>query len=384
MATLTHRQPLRRVGAPLLRIPILDGYLLREMIGPFFFALGAFLLFWALNIFFLAADYIINQHAPFFLVLRFVIFRIPQATPMAFPFACLFAALLAMGRVMGDNEITAMRTAGISVMRIVLSPFVFGLAMFALAYTINEWIAPRSVDLSTRTFYQIIYHTDALPVEPQFFRKDPDTGNTFYVTQVAPDNKTMMDVQIFKPAKYGMWNETLQAKTAVVAGSSLVLHDVIDTRYNNDGFLTNQQRVKTVTIGLPLGETASQFVSQVNNDPWTMSSKSLRTQVNALQAQGIGGTAMGNLEINLADKLSWPFSCIIGVVVALPLALRFGKRGKTLGIALSIIAFFVYYLMVSAASAFGRNGALNPYLAAWLPNLIMGTAGALLLLLEER
>ena len=90
-----------------------------------------------------------------------------------------------------------------------------------------------------------------------------------------------------------------------------------------------------------------------------MSSKSLRTQVNALQAQGIGGTAMGNLQINLADKLSWPFACIIGVVLAVPLAMRFGKRGRTLGIALSIIAFFSYYLMVSAASAFGRNGAIE-------------------------
>ena len=250
--------------------------------------------------------------------------------------------------------------------------------MFLIAYAMNEWVAPASVDLSTRTFYQIIYHTDALPVEPQFFRKDPDTGNTFYVAQVAPDNKTMMDVQIFKPAKYGPWNETLQAKTASVQGSSLVLHDVIDTRYNNDGFLTNQQHVKSVSIGLPLGETASQFVSQVNNDPWTMSSKSLRTQVNALQSQGIGGTAMGNLQINLADKLAWPFACFIGVLVALPLALRFGKRGRTLGIALAIIAFFVYYLMVSAASAFGRNGALNPFVAAWLPNVIMGTAGTVL------
>jgi lipopolysaccharide export system permease protein len=384
MATLTHRQPLPRVGLAFLRMPILDSYLLSEMMGPFLFALGAFLLFWALNIFFLAADYIINQHAPFFLVLRFVIFRIPQATPMAFPFASLFAALLAMGRLMGDNEVTAMRTAGIPVIRIALSPLIFGTAMFLGAYGINEWIAPRSVDLSTRTFYQIIYHTDALPVEPQFFRKDPDTGNTFYVTQVAPDNKTMQDVQIFKPAKYGMWNETLQAKTATVLGSTLVLHDVIDTRYNNDGFMTNQQKVKSVSIGLPLGETASQFVSQVNNDPWTMSSKSLRNQVNMLQAQGIGGTAMGNLQIQLADKLAWPFSCIIGVVVALPLALRFGKRGRTLGIALSIIAFFVYYLMVSAASAFGRNGALNPFFAAWLPNIVIGTAGTLLLLLEER
>src|ERR1700729_2358381 len=384
MATLIQRQPLPRVRSAFLRLPILDGYLLREMFGPFMFAFGAFLLFWALNIFFLAADYIINQHAPFFLVLRFVIFRVPQAIPMAFPFACLFAALLAMGRVMGDNELTAMRTAGISVLRIALSPLLFGFAMFLIAYVMNEWIAPASVDLSTRTFYQIIYHTDALPVEPQFFRKDPDTGNTFYVTQVAPDNKTMVDVQIFKPAKYGPWNETLQAKTASVQGSTLMLHDVIDTRYNNDGFLTNQQHVKSVQIGLPLGETASQFVSQVNNDPWTMSSKSLRTQVNALQSQGIGGTAMGNLQITLADKLAWPFACFIGVIVALPLALRFGKRGRTLGIALAIIAFFVYYLMTSAASAFGRNGAMNPFLAAWLPNMIMGVAGVVLLWLEER
>ncbi len=383
MATLTYQQPLPRVRSTFLRLPILDSYLLREMAVPFFFAFGAFLLFWALNIFFLAADYIINQHAPFFLVLRFVVFRIPQAIPMAFPFGCLFAALLAMGRVMGDNEVTAMRTAGIPVKRIVLAPLLFGVGMFAIAYCMNEWVAPASVDLSTRTFYQIIYHTDALPVEPQFFRKDPDTGNTFYVGQVAPDNRTMLDVQIFKPAKFGPWNETLQSKTASVAGSSLVLHDVIDTRYNDDGFVTNQQHVKSVTIGLPLGETASQFVSQVNNDPWTMSSKSLRTQVNALQSQGIGGTAMGNLQINLADKLAWPFSCIIGVLVAVPLALRFGKRGRMLGIALSIIAFFAYYLMVSAASAFGRNGAMNPYLAAWLPNIIIGVAGAVLLWLEE-
>jgi lipopolysaccharide export system permease protein len=384
MATLTHRQPLPRVRSAFLRLPILDSYLLHEMSGPFLFAFGAFLLFWALNIFFLAADYIINQHAPFFLVLRFVVFRIPQAIPMAFPFGCLFASLLAMGRVMGDNEITAMRTSGIPVMRIALAPLAFGVVMFAIAYGMNEYVAPASVDLSTRTFYQIIYHTDALPVEPQFFRKDPDTGNTFYVGQVAPDNRTMLDVQIFKPAKFGPWNETFQAKTASVAGSTLVLHDVIDTRYNTDGFVTNQQHVKNVTIGLPLGETASQFVSQVNNDPWTMSSKSLRTQVNALQAQGIGGTAMGNLQINLADKLAWPFACIIGVLVAVPLALRFGRRGRMLGIALSIVAFFAYYLMVSAASAFGRNGAMNPFLAAWLPNIIIGTAGAVLLWLEER
>ncbi|HVA28327.1 MAG TPA: LptF/LptG family permease [Candidatus Baltobacteraceae bacterium] len=384
MATLTQRQPLPRVSAASWRVPILDTYLLKEMIGPFLGAFLAFLLFWGLNIFFLAADYIINQHAPIFLVLRFVLFRIPQAIPMAFPFACLFAALLAMGRVMGDNEITAMRTSGIPVWRIALTPLLFGFAMFLIAYAMNEYIAPPSVDLSTRTFYQIIYHTDALPVEPQFFRKDPDTGNVFYVGQVLPDNKTMQGVQIFKPARYGPWTETLQAKTATVENSALALHDVIDTRYNADGFVTSQQHVKEVYVGLPLAETAAQFMSSVNSDPWTMSSKNLAQSVHAMQAQGMGGSALGNLELNLADKLAWPFACFIGVLLAVPLAMRFGKRGRTLGIAVAIISFFVYYLMTFAASAFGRNGSINPFLAAWIPNAIMGISGTVLLWLEER
>lgn len=382
MATLTERRP-QAINLADLRLPILDRYLLREMIGPFLFAFFAYLIFWALNIFFVAADYIINQHAPFFLVLRFVLFRVPQAIPMAFPFASLFAGLLAMGRVMGDNEITAMRTSGIPVWRIALTPLLFGLAMFGLAYGMNEYIAPASVDISTRTFYQIIYHTDSLPVEPQFFRKDPDTGNVFYVNQVLPDNKTMQGVQVFKIGRYGVFAETLQAKTADVEDRQLALHDVIDTRYNSDGMMTSQQRVKTVMIGLPLGETAAQFMSTQNSDPWTMSSKQLATQVKALQAQGIGGSALGGLEINLANKLAWPFASFIGVVLAVPLALRFGKRGRTLGIAMAILAFFVYFLMTSATAALGRNGKIDPVFAAWLPNIIMGTTGAVLLWLEE-
>ncbi|HEX8808750.1 MAG TPA: LptF/LptG family permease [Xanthobacteraceae bacterium] len=302
---------------------------------------------------------------------------------MAFPFASLFAGLLAMGRVMGDNEITAMRTSGIPVWRIALTPLIFGFAMFLVAYGMNEYIAPASVDISTRTFYQIIYHTDSLPVEPQFFRKDPDNGNVFYVNQVLPDNKTMEGVQVFKLGRFGVFAETLQARTAVVQNTRLALQDVIDTRYNSDGFMTSQQHVKQILIGLPLAETAAQFMSTQNSDPWAMSSKNLSAQVKALQAQGIGGSALGSLQINLANKLAWPFASFIGVVLAIPLAMRFGKRGRTLGIAMAILAFFVYFLMTSAFAALGRNGKIDPVLAAWLPNIIMGGSGLVLLWLEE-
>ncbi len=366
-----------------LRLPILDSYVLREFLAPFVFAFLAFFLFWAFNIFFLAAKYLITQNAPFFLVMRFVVFRIPQSIPMAFPFATLFATLLGMGRLMADNEVNAIRTSGVSLWRLSLTPFIFGACAFLLAYGMNEYIAPKAVDLSTRTFYQIIYHTASLPVEPQFFRKDPDTGNVFFVSQVLPDGKTMAGVQIFKPGRNGFWNQTIQAQTARVDGATLVMTNAVITYYNGEGYMTTQAKQPEVRIGLPLAESAAQFMSTANSDAWTMNSKQLSAQVNALRSQGIGGEALGNLEVNLADKLAFPFAAFIGVLIALPMAIKFGKKGRATGMALAVVAFFVYYVMTEAASAFGSTDRLNPYVASWLPNIVFGVAGLVLLWSEE-
>ena len=123
-----------RAIPPRPRLPILDAYLLREVAAPFGFALGAFFLFWFANIFVLAADYLINKGAPVFLVLRFLLFRVPQATPMAFPFACLFGTLLGFGRLMADNEITALRTSGVSFLRIIRLPLLAGVLVALTAF----------------------------------------------------------------------------------------------------------------------------------------------------------------------------------------------------------------------------------------------------------
>ena len=62
----------------------------------------------------------------------------------------------------------------------------------------------------------------------------------------------------------------------------------------------------------------------------------------------------------------------------------FGKKGRTLGIALSIVLFCIYYLFMAAFSALGKAEALNPYLAAWIPNLLLGAAGAIMFIRIER
>lgn len=367
-----------------LRLSILDSYILRELLPPFVFAFGAFFLFWAFSLILSSFDFLINQHAPFFLVLRFVVLRVPQSLSMAFPFATLFAALLAMGRLIGDHEVIAMRTSGITLWRLCIVPLMFGAICFLLALVSDEYITPKAVALSERTFYQIIYRTASIPLQPQFFNKDPDTGNVFYVGQISHDGKTMEDVRIFKPAKTTPWNETWEAKTATIDESKIVLNDILQTRYNNDGYETSQSHIKQVTMGLPLGDEAAQFTQQMNSESSSMNAKQMESQVRQMQSQGVGGSTLGTMQVQLADKVAYPFAAFVSVLIALPLAIRFGKRGRMLAMAIAILVFFIYYMLTFAASALGRNGIMNPSLAAWAPNVLIGSLGVILLMLEER
>jgi lipopolysaccharide export system permease protein len=370
-------------GPRLLRI--LDSYVLKEVAAPFGFALAAFFLFWFANIFVLAADYLVNKGAPIFLVLRFLVFRMPQATPMAFPFACLFGTLLGMGRLAADNEISALRTSGVSFFRIIRLPLIAGVLVAYGAFQVNEKIAPVATDLSTRSFYQILYKSQTLPIEPNIFRSDPSTGNTFYIQSVSPDGKTMNNVMIYEPDRTTSFVQILTAKKARIDGTTIVLDHAVRTQIKSDGQIgAVDVLAKELRLSLPMGDNGQNFLSASFNDTYTMNTERLAQQIKFRKQTGQGGTDLAVQELTLGQKYAYPVASFIAVIVALPLAVKFGKKGRTLGIVLSIIVLFVYYGMVALAGAFGKNGALDPYVAAWLPNVIATAAGGYLVWREDR
>jgi lipopolysaccharide export system permease protein len=223
-----------------------------------------------------------------------------------------------------------------------------------------------------------------LPIEPNLFRQDPATGNVFYVGSVDADGKTMHNVMIYEAGRTTPFQKIIAAKVASVDGASLVLSHAAISQFKANGEYDGGSTVRSLTVGLPLAEKADEFLSSANNDPYTMDSKRLREDIKFRKMTGQGGADLAKREITLAEKLSLPFAAFISVLIALTLAVRFGKKGRALGIALSILVLFVYYVLGAMSSAFGRNGTIDPYVAAWIPNAIFAAVGGSLVILEDR
>ncbi len=192
--------------------------------------------------------------------------------------------MLAFGRLVADNEITALRTSGISFWRIARVPLLFGLGAFLLSWFINEELAPKATQLSTRTFYQIIYHTSALPIEPQIFRKDPTTGRVFFVNTVDSITHEMSDVMIFDRGTSSPFDSVMTAKQAYIKDGKLHLQSPTIIRFKPSGFVDVENRSEEITVGLPLDINADEFFNQSGGDPTSLDSKTLSSQIKALQA----------------------------------------------------------------------------------------------------
>jgi lipopolysaccharide export system permease protein len=84
-----------------------------------------------------------------------------------------------------------------------------------------------------------------------------------------------------------------------------------------------------------------------------------------------------NVEIH--KKYSIPFSCIIFVLLGAPLAIRSGKKGMTMSISFSILFFLVYYVFLITGEKLADRRLVEPWLAMWLPNIVLFGAAMLLL-----
>ena len=82
--------------------------------------------------------------------------------------------------------------------------------------------------------------------------------------------------------------------------------------------------------------------------------------------------------IELYDKIALPLTTIALVLIGVPLAITPPRVRYNRGFLFSILIIFAYYLIRALSISFGEAGALPPFFAAWMPNLVLTLLGVIL------
>jgi lipopolysaccharide export system permease protein len=351
---------------------IADRYILRELLPPFLLGLGGFLVILVGDILYTLADYIVTGRVTLQVVLRLLAYKMPAIMVITFPVSTLFGTLLGLSRLARDRELEAMRLYGTSLARLFVPVLAFGVAVAALTFLTNEVISPWANQRANTLIRRALFGEAFPEVREQVFLRGP--GNMFlYVHRVDPQAAVLRDVMIYETG--GPLPRLIAAREATWSAKTWILRHGVARDLDAEGFTRSEVSFESMQINV--GLDAGAFFS-AERTPEEMTLRELRAQAELFQ-----NALPPRVAVEYHRKFAIPAASLIFALIAAPLSLQAARGGRFVGMGLSVMLLFVYYVAMSVARALGTTGVVTPFLSAWAPNLLFILGGCLLIAREE-
>lgn len=378
---------------------ILDGYLIRRFGYALLFSLIAF---WVI---FLVVDLVehmdnfIDRHAPLFLVIKYYFYYTPYTLALTLPVAMLLACLFSIGQLARHNELTAMKSAGISLYRILLPVLVLSFLISLFVIGFGGWLVPftyqkkeevKTVEIEKRRKQQEVMLDNV-------FVQGED-GRIFHLRNYDTREKlgTGALVQKFEGSRL---KEEIRAERVRWQNNGWLFEDGVHRIFSDSLLEPNLtgDREKARQDSLPSNH-AERY--QAFDELFRMD---LRIKPEALGRRQKKPDEMGYLELaeyvkvkkrsgqvvarestDLHVKIAFPFVNFIIVLLGAPLAANPKRSGLAIGFAVSLFISFVYYTLIRMGQSFGYSERLPPLLAAWAANILFVILGTILLIKAKK
>ena len=173
---------------------LLTRYILKQLFMPFIFSLLIIVFVLFTQFLLRAIDRFIGKGLDIGTIFEYLFLNLGWISALAVPMAVLVAALMAFGQFSEDNEITAMRSSGISFTTIVLPAITMGLLISITLILFNAFVMPE-MNFKARMLSGDIYRKRPdLNIEPGYFMDDlPD----YSMIIRDKEDETLKDVRIF-------------------------------------------------------------------------------------------------------------------------------------------------------------------------------------------
>ncbi|MEX1316325.1 MAG: LptF/LptG family permease [Synechococcaceae cyanobacterium] len=383
------RRTLRALLAPWRRLPLIDRWLLGELIGPLLFGIGAFTaVSLSVGAVFELVRRVAESGLPMGIALQVLALELPSFLVLSFPMATLMACLLSYSKLSANSELTALRSVGVTTWRMVTPALALALLMTLLTFSFNEAVVPQALFQAKATLDQAIgravvgedrervsYSRYGRVTQPDGSRERTLT-HFFYaqkLNQGVMERVTVLDFsrpgqRMMLTAEEGRWSDK----------------EAMWEFLNGKIYVVSEQGGESITSATfdrylyPLGNEPLR-VAQLPTDAELLTIGQARTAERLLRESG-DLRAARKLRVRIQEKFSFPAVCLVFGLLGSSLGVRpNSRRSRSQGFGLSVLLIFGYYVVAFSFSAMGVNGALSPQLSAWLPVAIFLLIGAGLL-----
>jgi lipopolysaccharide export system permease protein len=358
---------------------LLDRYIIRQFLATAFFSLVAVtIIFVVIDAMEKLDDFIDHQATPA-IIAEYYFYFIPEIIKLITPVAVLLASLFVTARMSAQNELTAVKSSGVSLYR-VMAPYI-GVALLVSVASIyfNGWIVP----LANQTKFKI---------EREYLKKDVISGSGANV--YFQDGPTRI-------VSLGYYDERRQTASRVSiqdfsSEDLTVMKGRVDAASiswdstSQQWILKNGKRRVFESGRESIEAFLEQPAGKLNFRPDDLRKKQEKpdemdyyTLREFIENQRRAGQDVARWLVAFYSKVSFPFASVIVVLFGVPFssAKRRGGVGVQLGI--SLLICFIYLIVMKVSQVFGYNGDVDPLLTAWAANILFA-AGAVIVILRVR
>lgn len=328
---------------------------------------------------FALTDLVVNKRISPDIIALLIAYTIPYFFVFTFPMSTLLAVLMTFLRLSHDNEITAMKAAGINLYQLLPPVLILSIS----AYLIDSFIAIHLLPKGNRAFNDLVYRIAKerayIGIKPRIFNDD-FKDIVLYVNKIDPSGKVLEGVFI-SDQRDPAFSSTIIAKKGVILTDKenkvLVLRVFQGTIHHDSEDLSTSSTTYFKTYDLVLNlEQLGQKRRTGEIGESEMDISELWAKIRSRKNHDVKYNLM---LMELHKKFSIPFACLVLGLIGVPLGIQTRASGPHAGVSLGLIIFLLYYILISAASSLGESGLYPPVIGMWLPNILLGILAVFML-----
>jgi lipopolysaccharide export system permease protein len=368
-------------------VKIIDRYVGGQLFVAFFMAVSVLSVVLVLgNIFKQLLDLLVRSDTPVQVILTFLYYILPFSMAFTIPWGFLTAVLLVFGKMSAENELIALRAAGVSIQRTCLSVLVLALACVAICVYINIDLAPRMQDQMKEALYNLATNN---PLSMFGSDRVIDVFPSKRIYIESSNGPELNNLLVYEMTEDDQWTRVIFAERGRLetdrANKEILLH-IYDARYEqrDEQDPDNLQKIKP---GISMEESTLPI--------------SLEELHDAKKGKGIGSLTSGVLldrlndeerrshmtekdrieedsatRTEIAKRYSFSLAAFAFALIGVPLAITAQRKETSIGMLLSLIVAIVYYSFIFFANAVREKPQFHPDTIMWIPNILCIGLGA--------